>query len=148
MLFVCLFIYFWPGGVSVISTFCSISNEYMDKMVWEQRRTVWFSGEHHLRRCVCSSVVRCPAVTFINAVQMSLAGSAFQVNSLRGWRKGTKTCTRVFKFYSAEQERSEWKVQEGCDGFPPPPPPFLSTRYWTAASGDLLNQIMASLADN
>lgn len=29
-------------------------------------------------------VVRCPEVTFINAVQMSLAGGAFQVNSFRG----------------------------------------------------------------
>lgn len=29
-------------------------------------------------------VARCPGVTFVNAVQMSLAGSAFQVNSFRG----------------------------------------------------------------
>lgn len=29
-------------------------------------------------------VARCPGVTFVNAVPMSLAGSAFQVNSFGG----------------------------------------------------------------
>lgn len=91
-------------------------------------------------------VAHCPGVTFVNAVPMSLAGSAFSGQLLWRVMQRRQTFTRVFKFYSAEEERSEWRVQEDWNGFVFPP--FLSKHYWTAACGDLLNQIMAALADN